>query len=92
MVGVKYTCKGTHSGRLHCYSCLALTDWLPCFCHISPQVVDVNYTCKGTQSGGLYRYSCMVVVGNGDGVLGWGIGKAAETADAVQKAYMRACK
>lgn len=55
-------------------------------------MVDVNYTCKGTQSGGLYRYSCMVVVGNGDGVLGWGIGKAAETADAVQKAYMRACK
>ncbi len=37
-------------------------------------------------------YSCMVVVGNGNGVLGWGQGKAAEVSDAVQKAYRRACK
>jgi small subunit ribosomal protein S5 len=57
-----------------------------------PQVVDVNRTCKGTRSGGLYRYSTMVVVGNGEGVLGWGQGKAAEVNDAVRKAYLRACK
>ncbi|GAB4820312.1 hypothetical protein N2152v2_007358 [Parachlorella kessleri] len=60
--------------------------------NFSMKVVDVNYTCKGTKSGGLYRYSCLVVVGNGDGVLGLGQGKAAETADAVQKAYQRACR
>lgn len=29
--------------------------------------------------------SCMVVVGNGNGVLGWGQGKAAEVNEAVQK-------
>jgi len=34
----------------------------------------------------------MVVVGNGNGVLGWGQGKAAEANDAVQKAYQRACR
>lgn len=34
----------------------------------------------------------MVVVGNGNGVLGWGQGKAAEVNDAVQKAYARACR
>ncbi len=34
----------------------------------------------------------MVVVGNGNGVLGWGQGKAAEVNDAVQKAYQRACR
>ncbi|EFN58153.1 hypothetical protein CHLNCDRAFT_141951 [Chlorella variabilis] len=56
------------------------------------KVVDVNRTCKGTRTGGLYRYSCMVVVGNGNGVLGWGQGKAAEVNDAVQKAYQRACR
>ena len=56
------------------------------------QVVDVNRTCKGTRTGGLYRYSCMVVVGNGNGVLGWGQGKAAEVNDSVQKAYQRACR
>ncbi|KAL4443425.1 hypothetical protein ABPG75_011162 [Micractinium tetrahymenae] len=56
------------------------------------KVVDVNRTSKGTRTGGLYRYGCMVVVGNGNGVLGWGQGKAAEVNDAVQKAYQRACR
>lgn len=56
------------------------------------KVVDVNRTCKGSRSGGLYRYSCMVVVGNGEGVLGWGQGKAAEMNSAVEKAYARAAR
>lgn len=56
------------------------------------KVVDVNRTCKGTRSGGLYRFSAMVVVGNGEGVLGWGQGKATEVAAAVRKAYQRACR
>ena len=56
------------------------------------KVVDVNRTCKGTRSGGLYRFSAMVVVGNGEGVLGWGQGKAAEVNEAVRKAYQRACR
>lgn len=56
------------------------------------KVVDVNRTCKGTSTGGLYRYGCMVVVGNGNGVLGWGQGKAGEVNDAVNKAYLRACR
>jgi small subunit ribosomal protein S5 len=56
------------------------------------KVVDVNRTCKGTRAGGLYRFSAMVVVGNGEGVLGWGQGKAAEVRAAVTKAYHRACR
>lgn len=55
------------------------------------RVVDVNRTAKGTQAGGLYRFGAMVVVGNGEGVLGWGQGKAAELQSAVRKAYARAC-
>lgn len=56
------------------------------------KVVHVNRTSKGTSTGGLQRYGCLVVVGNGNGVLGWGQGKAAEVNDAVQKAYHRACR
>ncbi|KAL6781316.1 MRPS5 [Auxenochlorella protothecoides x Auxenochlorella symbiontica] len=55
------------------------------------RVVDINRTSKGTRSGGLYRFGAMVVVGNGEGVLGWGQGKAAELQSAVKKAYARAC-
>lgn len=56
------------------------------------RVVDVNRTSKGTKAGGLYRFGAMVVVGNGEGVLGWGQGKAAELQAAVKKAYTRACQ
>lgn len=54
------------------------------------KVVHINRTCKGTRSGGLFRFSAMVVVGNGEGVLGWGYGKSVEVAQAVQKAQQSA--
>lgn len=54
------------------------------------KVVHINRTCKGTRSGGLFRFSALVVVGNGEGVLGWGYGKSVEVAQAVQKAQQSA--
>lgn len=54
------------------------------------KVVHINRTCKGTRSGGLFRFSALVVVGNGEGVLGWGYGKSLEVANAVQKAQQSA--
>lgn len=54
------------------------------------KVVHINRTSKGTRSGGLFRFSALVVVGNGEGVLGWGYGKSIEVAQAVQKAQQSA--
>jgi ribosomal protein S5 len=54
------------------------------------KVVHINRTCKGTRSGGLFRFSALVVVGNSEGVLGWGYGKSVEVANAVQKAQQSA--
>jgi len=56
------------------------------------KVVNVNRTSKGTRAGGLFRFSALVVVGNGQGVLGWGYGKAVEVSNAVQKAHQAAYK
>ena len=56
------------------------------------KVVNVNRTSKGTRAGGLFRFSALVVVGNGQGVLGWGYGKAVEVGNAVQKAHQAAYK
>ena len=56
------------------------------------KVVHINRTCKGTRSGGLFRFSALVVVGNGEGVLGWGSGKSVEVGHAVQKAHQSAYK
>jgi small subunit ribosomal protein S5 len=55
-------------------------------------VVDVNRTVKVTKGGSLQRFSALVVVGNGDGVVGWAMGKAPEVASAIDKAYSRAAR
>eukprot|EP01026_Neomeris_dumetosa_P041720 TRINITY_DN3462_c0_g1_i1.p3 TRINITY_DN3462_c0_g1~~TRINITY_DN3462_c0_g1_i1.p3 ORF type:complete len:240 (-),score=38.41 TRINITY_DN3462_c0_g1_i1:340-1059(-) len=56
------------------------------------QLVDIKMVCKQTASGGLYRYSAMVVVGNLNGVVGYGLGKSAEPNTAVAKATQQAIK
>ena len=55
-------------------------------------VVDVNRTVKVTKGGSLQRFSALVVVGNGNGVVGWAMGKAPEVGVAVEKAYSRASR
>ncbi|KAL0037812.1 hypothetical protein WJX79_000103 [Trebouxia sp. C0005] len=46
----------------------------------SLKLVDVNSTNKGSPAGGVQSFSAMVVVGNREGLLGHGTGKAAELA------------
>ena len=54
------------------------------------RVIDVNRTTKVTKGGDLTNYTAMVVVGNGDGVIGFGSGKASEVGAAIDKAYRKA--
>ena len=54
------------------------------------KVVHIARTSKGTRAGGFGRFSALVVVGNGEGVLGWGTGKAVEVAGTVAKAQQSA--
>lgn len=54
------------------------------------RVIDVNRTTKVTKGGDLTNYTAMVVVGNGDGVIGFGAGKASEVGAAIDKAYRKA--
>ncbi|KAL3155766.1 hypothetical protein ABBQ32_012783 [Trebouxia sp. C0010 RCD-2024] len=54
------------------------------------KLVDVNSTNKGSPAGGVQSFSAMVVVGDGEGLLGHGTGKAAELVAAIRKASVRA--
>ena len=38
-----------------------------------------------TISGRTFSFAAIVVVGNGDGIIGWGLGKVKEIADAARK-------
>jgi small subunit ribosomal protein S5 len=59
---------------------------------LQTRVIDVNRTCKVTKGGGLMNFTALVVVGNGDGVVGFATGKGKDVSLAVEKAYARASR
>lgn len=59
---------------------------------LTERVVKVNRSSKVVKGGRRFGFSALVVVGNGQGVLGLGYGKAAEVPVAVEKAVSDAKK
>ena len=52
---------------------------------LQERVVAINRVSKTVKGGRVMKFSALVVVGNGDGIVGFGIGKAAEVPEAIRK-------
>ena len=59
---------------------------------IKERIVNINRVAKVVKGGRTFRFSVLVVVGDGNGHVGAGTGKAAEIPDAVRKAIDSAKK
>ena len=59
---------------------------------LQDRLVAINRVTKVTKGGRAFSFAAIVVVGDGDGIIGWGLGKANEVTAAIAKGVEAAKK